>query len=618
LRPADERQPYQEICPRVGMNTLDYIVLVGTLIGIAIYGIVKTRGRRDLHDYLKGKGNTPWVVIGLSIMATQASAITFLSTPGQGYESGLGFVQNYFGAPLALIVIAAVFLPIFRGLKVYTAYEYLSNRFDKKTRLLGAFLFLVQRGIGAGITIYAPAIVLSTVMGWSLSATIISTGLVVVIYTAVGGSDAVNLTQKYQIGVIFAGMVTAFFVLLAKLPEWLTFSDALTVAGGMNKLEAVSFSFSPEKRYTLWTGVFGGMFLALSYFGTDQSQVQRYLSGESLRESRLGLLFNGVFKIPMQFFILLLGALVFVFYQFERPPVFFNQSAWAEKATGANVEKLRAIEGEFAAAHAEKKAKLHAWIEAKHAGDAAKAEAARAEALAAHRRTEAARDAAKVAVSGDPTKKANDADYVFITFILQQLPHGLIGLLVTVFFAAALSSKAGELNALGSTTIVDFYRYVMKPGASDAHYVRATKWFTAGWGIVAIGVALSASLTENLIQFTNIVGSIFYGVPLGIFLVAFFVKRIGGTAVFCGALAAQALVLVLFWRLNISYLWYNVIGCGACMILAAVVQPFVGTEDRGRRAEGGGQGTEGGGRRAEDGGQGTEGGGRRAEGGGKS
>jgi SSS family solute:Na+ symporter len=558
------------------MNTLDYIVLVGTLVGIAIYGIVKTRGKRDLHDYLKGKGNTPWFVIGLSIMATQASAITFLSTPGQGYESGIGFVQNYFGAPLALLVIAAVFLPIFRRLDVYTAYEYLSSRFDMKTRILGAVLFLVQRGIGAGITIYAPAIVLSTVMGWSLSATIISTGMVVVIYTAMGGSDAVNLTQKYQIGVIFAGMITAFFILVAKLPAWMSFSDALTVAGGMNKLEAVSFSFSPEKRYTLWTGVFGGMFLALSYFGTDQSQVQRYLSGASLRESRLGLMFNGVFKIPLQFFILLLGALVFVFYQFERPPVFFNQAAWAQKAAGADAEKMKGIETEFAEAHAAKAEKLRAWIEAKRSGDVAQESAARAAAVAAHQRSEAARDAAKVAVSGDPKKKANDADYVFITFIVQHLPHGLIGLLVTVFFAAALSSKAGELNALGSTTIVDFYRYVVKTDASDTHYVKATKWFTALWGIAAIGVALCASLTENLIQFTNIVGSIFYGVPLGIFLVAFFLKRIGGTAVFSGALGAQALVLVLFWQLNISYLWYNVIGCFACVILAMIVQVGVG------------------------------------------
>ncbi|HET7536331.1 MAG TPA: sodium:solute symporter, partial [Candidatus Didemnitutus sp.] len=310
------------------MNALDYLVLLGVLVGIAAYGMWRTRGGRDLRTYLRGAGNTHWLTIGLSVMATQASAVTFLSTPGQGYESGLDFVQNYFGAPLALLVISMIFLPIYRRLNVYTAYEYLGTRFDPKTRYLGALLFLIQRGLGAGITIYAPAIVLSTVFGWRLDLTIICSGIVVVAYTVSGGSPAVNLTQKYQIGVIFVGMIAAFFVLLAKLPAGLGFGDALAVAGGFHKLEAVDFSLNPDRRYTIWSGVLGGMFLALSYFGTDQSQVQRYLAGGSLRESRLGLMFNAVFKIPMQFFILLLGTLVFVLFQFERPPVFFNQTAW--------------------------------------------------------------------------------------------------------------------------------------------------------------------------------------------------------------------------------------------------------------------------------------------------
>ncbi len=558
------------------MNTLDYIVLVGTLVSIAVYGLWRTRGRRDLHDYLKGAGTTPWFVIGLSIMATQASSTTFLSTPGQGFESGLGFVQNYFGAPLALIVIAIVFVPIYRRLNVYTAYEFLGKRFDQKTRLLGAGLFLVQRGIGAAITIYAPAIVLSTVMGWSLNATILSTGALVLIYTAVGGSDAVNLTQKYQIGVIFLGMITAFGVLVSKLPEWLSFGDALTVAGGLHKLEAVDFSFDLHKRYTIWSGIFGGMFLALSYFGTDQSQVQRYLSGGSVRESRLGLMFNGVFKIPMQFFILLLGALVFVFYQFERPPVFFNQTAWQQRAQGDAAPKMRALETAFDAAHAQKSALLKTWIEAKHGGDPARIEPARAAALDAHDRVEAIRTAAKQAMSSEPGKAAKDSDYVFITFVLDHLPHGLIGLLVTVFFAAALSSKAGELNALGSTTTVDLYRHVIRPDAADAHYVIASKWFTAGWGVVAITLALCATLTENLIEFTNIVGSIFYGVPLGLFLTAFFLKKVGGTAVFWGALMAQGLVIVCYFSTDIGYLWLNPIGCGLCMLLGLILQAFVG------------------------------------------
>ena len=554
------------------MNALDYLVLLGVLVGIAAYGMWATRGRGDLRFYLKG-GNTHWLTIGLSVMATQASAITFLSTPGQGYESGIGFVQNYFGAPLALILIAAVFLPIYRRLNVYTAYEYLGKRFDPKTRLLGAGLFLVQRGLGAGITIYAPAIVLSTVMGWRLDATIICSGLLVIAYTVSGGSAAVNLTQKYQIGVIFVGMIAAFFVLLSKLPAGLGFGDALAVAGGFHKLEAVDFSLNPDRRYTVWTGVLGGMFLALSYFGTDQSQVQRYLTGASLRESRLGLMFNAVFKIPMQFFILLLGALVFVFYQFERPPVFFNQAAWHQAAANGAGDKLRTLEADFNTAHADKQRHVNAWLAARHAGDAAVAETERAAALAANARTEAARaETRTVLKANDPKALANDSDYVFVTFILGYLPHGVIGLLMAVFFAAAFSSKAGELNALGSTTVVDFYRHVVKRDASDAHYVTASKWFTAVWGFFAIGFALFCNLAENLIQATNIIGSIFYGVVLGLFLVAFFVKWVSGTAVFWAAVISQALVFVLYATLSISYLWYNVIGCGACLLLSMIIQ----------------------------------------------
>jgi Na+/proline symporter len=506
-------------------------------------------------------------------MATQASAITFLSTPGQGYESGLGFVQNYFGAPLALIIIAAVFLPIYRRLNVYTAYEYLGRRFDPKTRLLGAALFLVQRGLGAGITIYAPAIVLSTVMGWRLDLTIVCSGLLVIAYTVSGGSSAVNLTQKYQIGVIFVGMVAAFGVLLARLPAGLGFTDALAVAGGFHKLEAVNFSLDPDRRYTIWTGVLGGMFLALSYFGTDQSQVQRYLTGSSLRESRLGLMFNAVLKIPMQFSILLLGALLFVFYQFEAPPVFFNQTAWHRQADGPSGGKLRALAGDFDAVQADKERHVRAWLAARHAGDPVAAAAERTAALAAQVRGEADRTATKRLLrAANPRLVANDADYVFITFILDHLPHGLIGLLVTAFFAATFSSKSAELNALGATTTVDFYRHVIRHNATDAHYVTASKCFTALWGLFAIGFALFANLAENLIQATNIVGSVFYGVVLGLFLVAFFCKSIGGTAVFWAAVAGQVLVFALYFTLSISYLWYNLIGCAACMAFSFVLQ----------------------------------------------
>ncbi|MSU70007.1 MAG: sodium:solute symporter [Opitutaceae bacterium] len=561
------------------MNAFDYLVLLVTLLGIAGFGMWRTRQRRDLSAYLRGAGDARWFTIGLSVMATQASAITFLSTPGQGYESGIGFVQNYFGAPLALIVIAIFFLPMYRRLNVYTAYEFLGRRFDQKTRLLGAALFLLQRGIGAGITIYAPAIVLSTVFGWSLNLTIISSGLLVVIYTVAGGSDAVSLTQKYQIGVIFAGMITAFFVLLAKLPANLTLPDALAVAGGFHKLRAVDFSLDPDRLYTFWSGLLGGMFLALSYFGTDQSQVQRYFAGASLRESRLGLMFNAVCKIPMQFFILLLGALVFVLYQFEPPPVFFNQTTWQYHAEHGAGEKLRVLAGDFALAHEQERRQLHAWLDARHAGDRPAADTALAGALAAHARTQAARTATKAVLrAADARAPTNDSDYVFITFVLHYLPHGLIGLLVTVFFAAALNSKAAELNALGSTTTIDLYRHLLKRDATDAHYVAASRCFIVLWGLVAIAFALGVSLTENLIQWANIIGSIFYGMPLGLFLVAFFLRRIGGSAVFWGGLAAQALIFGIYFLrhvvpiFNISYLWYNVIGCAGCVLFSGILQ----------------------------------------------
>ena len=559
------------------MNALDYAVLFGTILGIAVYGIWRTRGQRNLSGYLKGTGTTPWLVIGLSVMATQASAITFLSMPGQGYESGMDFVQNYFGAPLALIIISIVFLPIYRRLNVYTAYEFLGRRFDGKTRLLGAGLFLVQRGLGAGLTIYAPAIVLSTVIGWPLDLTILLSGLVVIVYTVSGGSEAVTLTQKYQIGVIFAGMIAAFLILLAKLPPELTFTDALALAGAFHKLDAVDFSLSVHRRYTFWSGLLGGMFLALSYFGTDQSQVQRYISGASLRESRLGLMFNAVFKIPMQFFILLLGAMLFVFYQFAQPPMLFNRAAWNSQISHETANQLHPLEQQFAVLHSEKLQAIIDWVRARHADNAPAEALARSAALAAQTRSESVRETAKTTLHTDnPRVQTNDSDYVFITFVLDYLPHGLIGLLVAVFFAAALSSKAAELNALGTTTTVDFYRHIIAPHATEVHYVAASKWFTVMWGLIALSFALLANLAENLIQAVNIVGSIFYGVVLGIFLVAFFLRRITGTSVFWAALAAQIMVFILYFSLSISYLWYNFIGCAACMLFSLLIQAALG------------------------------------------
>lgn len=556
------------------MNALDYAVLLIAILSIPAYGIWRTRGKRNLDTYLKGSGNSSWLVIGLSVMATQASAITFLSVPGQGFESGLGFIQNYFGAPFALLIIAAIFLPLFRKLNVYTAYEFLGKRFDSKTRLLGAGLFLLQRGLGAGITIYAPAIVLSTVFGWSLDGTIIASGIVVVIYTVTGGSDAVSLTQKYQMAVIFAGMIAAFVVLIWKLPPGFGFSNAMTIASGMNKLDAVDFSPNMQSRYTFWSGTIGGLFLALSYFGTDQSQVQRYLSAGSLRESRLGLMFNGIFKIPMQFGILLLGAMMFVFYQFEQPPVYFNQSAWTERAAQGEPEQFRTIESKFAEIHARKRVELERWIAADHEGRTADAAQAETQVRTLQKQSDEIRQQAKSMVGGGikGNKPASDADYVFISFILNYLPHGLIGLLVAAFFAATLSSKAAELNALASTTTIDLYRHLVAREATDAHYVSASRWFTVLWGAIAIGFAIFARLAENLIQALNIIGSIFYGPVLALFLVAFFLKWIRGTAIFWAAIAAQVLVIVLYFTIDISYLWYNFIGPGACILFAIAIQ----------------------------------------------
>jgi solute:Na+ symporter, SSS family len=560
------------------MNVLDYLVLLGTMVGIAAYGMWQARGRGNLNTYLKGASATGWGTIGLSVMATQASAITFLSTPGQAYESGLGFVQNYFGMPIALIIIAAVFVPIYRRLKVYTAYEYLGRRFDAKTRLLGAGLFLLQRGLAAGITIYAPAIIVSTVLGWPLQLTILLSGTLVILYTVTGGSQAVNVTQKYQMGIILLGMIAVFVVLLEKMPHWLGFTDMFRVAGGLGKLHAVNFSTDYHKRYTLWSGLLGGVFLSLAYFGTDQSQVQRYLSGDSLRASRLGLMFNAVLKIPMQFFILLLGALVFVFYQFESPPLFFNQTVWHAEAQGTTGAELRRLQSQFDQVHATKAASIRIWLDAAHAGNTAGEAVARTQMLAAQQKSQALIAKTKETLrAANPKANTTDADYVFITFVLNHLPHGIIGLLVAVIFAAGLSSSSSELNALGSTTTVDFYKHILNREASDAHYVSASKWFTALWGVIAVGSALFANLVENLIQAVNILGSVFYGVLLGIFLVAFFIKRVGGTAIFFAALAAETLVLTGYFTLNIGYLWYNLIGCAACVVLSLALQAVLGS-----------------------------------------
>ena len=553
------------------MNAADWAVLLGTIVGIAAYGFWRTRHVRSLNTYMRGDAAIGWGTIGLSVMATQASAITFLSIPGQGFESGIGFVQNYFGLPLALIIVCAVFLPMYRRLNVYTAYQFLGQRFDEKTRLLGAGLFLVQRGLAAGVTIYAPAIIISTMLGWRLDLVVVFTGLLVLVYTVTGGSEAVALTHRWHVAVIWAGMVTAMIVLLLRLPAGLGFMGAAHVAGALGKLQAVDFSLDPSRRYTVWTGVFGGLFLSLSYFGTDQSQVQRYIAGPSLRAGRLGLMFNAVLKIPMQFVILVLGAFLFVFYQFVPAPVFFNEAEWRRHAQDG---RFRAIEAEHASAVAQSQSAIRGWLEARASDDTAREVSARATMVAASQHSRAVRAEAKAALAAaDPRTKTKDSDYVFITFILTQLPHGAVGLLLAVMFSAALSSTASELAALGTTTTIDVWRH-LRPliAADEARNVRVARRFTALWGAVAVAFALFAGFAENLIEAINILGSIFYGVVLGLFLVAFFLRHVGGTAVFLAAVAAEVLVVAMYFSLNIGYLWYNLIGCAACIVLSLALQ----------------------------------------------
>ncbi|HUG10952.1 MAG TPA: sodium:solute symporter [Opitutaceae bacterium] len=556
------------------MNALDWFVLLGTMVGIAAYGTWRTRHTRNLNTYLKGNQTTGWATIGISVMATQASTITYLSLPGQAYENGIAFIQNYFGLPLALILVCAVFLPIYRKLGVYTAYEYLGRRFDGKTRLLGAGIFLLQRGLQSGITIYAPAIILSTVFGWRLDLTIIFTGVLAIVYTVTGGSAAVNLTQKWQMAVIFGGMVTAFIILVRSVPD-----DAFAIAGAMGKLEAVDYNPDLRVRYTIWSGILGGFFLSLSYFGTDQSQVQRYIGGAALREGRLGLMFNALLKIPMQFFIVILGALLFVFYQFHAgTPVVFNQAAWQQQVNGANAAQFQEFEQRHATAHADKQERIREFVAARELGDPSIENAAREALSAAQRASTAIRDEARAALhaAAPESKKTRDSDYVFINFILNQLPQGLVGLLIAVMFASALSSKAGELNALGTTSTIDLWRRFRPLAAHDeARNVRVAKWLTALWGCFAISFALFVSFAENLIEALNIVASIFYPALLGVFVVAFFFKRVGGTAVFWAAVSAQIVVIALYFlgpKFGIAYLWLNPIGCIACVVFSLILQ----------------------------------------------
>jgi SSS family solute:Na+ symporter len=555
------------------VRPLDWAVLAASLLFIVLFGLWKGRRQKDLDGYILADRDMRWYTVALSIMATQASAITFLSTPGQAYTDGMRFVQFYFGLPLAMIVLCITAVPIFHRLKVYTAYEYLERRFDVRVRTLAGGLFLIQRGLACGLTIYAPAVILSVLLGWNLYVTNIVIGALVVAYTATGGTRAVNHTNTWQMAIIFLGMFSVLAVTLLKLPPGVTLGDAVWVAGHMGKLNAIDWSFDWNNRYNIWSGLIGGFFLALSYFGTDQSQVGRYLSGQSITQSRLGLLTNGLVKVPMQFAILFVGAMVFVFHLFSTPPVYFNSVAVDGVRASALAPQFAAHEAEWNAAVAERREGLGTLLAARRTGDAGAEAAAEAAVAAADEKAQAARaGAVEVVKQHDPKSNGRDVNYIFLSFVLAHLPVGLVGLVLATVFAASMSSTASELNALSSTTVVDVYRRLFKREASEKHLVAVSKLSVVIWGAVAVTFAEFANKLGSLVEAVNILGSLFYGTILGIFLVAFYMKRVGGNATFLGALVGQAVVVYFFTSTKISFLWYNVIGCLVTMAAAGLLQ----------------------------------------------
>jgi Na+/proline symporter len=554
------------------MANLDWLVLSFTLLFIVIYGALKTKGSANVKDYILGNNETPWFTVGISVMATQASAITFLSTPGQAYHDGMGFVQFYFGLPLAMVVIAYTFIPIYHKLKVYTAYEYLEQRFDVKTRTLAAILFLIQRGLGTGITIYAPAIILSALLGWNLFLLNIIIGLLVIVYTVTGGTKAVNVTQKQQMFVIFSGMVITFVIILYQLPEQLDFGNVLKIAGANGKMDILDFSYNPETRYTFWSGITGGFFLMLSYFGTDQSQVGRYLSGKSIKESQMGLIMNGILKVPMQFFILLTGVLVFVFFQFNSAPLHFNPTNVSNIENSKYKEDYKILENKLAFINKEKKVVNQLYIEQINNEENI---ALKKKMQTLTTQEKELREQAKTLIAKSDSKaETNDKDYVFLYFILNYLPKGILGLLLAVIFSAAMSSSASGLNSLAATSTIDIYKR-NKDGKSDKHYVYATQYFTLFWGLVAIGFACISSLFENLIQLVNIIGSVFYGTVLGIFLVGFYIQYVKGKAIFIAASISQLTIFYIFYIDVVSFLWLNFIGAILTIILSLSIERYL-------------------------------------------
>jgi SSS family transporter len=552
------------------VSRLDWAILGASLAFVVLFGLWKGRGHRDATGYLLSNRDGRWYTICLSIMATQASAITFLSTPGQAYVDGMRFVQFYLGLPLAMVVLSVTVVPIFHRLKVFTAYEYLEGRFDLKTRSLAALLFLIQRGLAVGLTIYAPAMVLSVLLGWNLHVNIVLVGTLVMIYTVTGGTRAVSWAQSYQMLIITIGMVVAGVMVVRQLPPSVSFGDALHVAGGMGRLNAIDFHFDLNNRYNLWSGLIGGFFLSLSYFGTDQSQVQRYLTGASVGQSRLGLLANGLFKVPMQFLILLLGAMVFVFYQFVAPPVFFNPEPVRQVLASRSAPEFRRVQAEYQQATAFRSEKVKAFLAARHGADpAAIAPALRAMQDADGQASRVRQEAVAVMRRADPGVNASDTNYVFLSYVLHSLPVGLIGLVLAAVFAASMSSMSAEINALGATTVVDVWRRLWG-GEGARREMWVSRLSTFAWGCFAMSFAEYAARLGSLVEAVNILGSLFYGTILGIFLVAFYLKRVQGGAAFYAALVAEAAVIACFAFTRISFLWYNVLGCVLVVSLALV------------------------------------------------
>jgi SSS family solute:Na+ symporter len=556
------------------MHWIDWLVLCATLAFVLFYGLYKSRNVQNSTDFLAGKRDLPWWTIGLSIMATQASAITFLSTPGQGFNDGLQFVQFYFGMPIAMVFLAIFILPVYYRLRVTTAYEFLEQRFDRRMRTLTAILFLVQRGIAAAISIYAPSIILCVVFGWNLAFTNFLMAIFVVFYTTTGGSAAVSRTQELQMSIMLGGLMLAFFLALYSLPEGIGLSDAWYIASLTGKTQAIDWTFKWDDRYNVWSGIFGATFLFLSYFGTDQSQVGRYLSGKSLKESRFGLLFNGFVKIPMQFLVLSVGVMVFVFYQFNQAPLHFNPSNIEKLAGKEQEQQYRALENQATAVFENRQSQLTILAQGIHRDDAQQIEGA-SNALRAldQQQTALRKEAQSLIRSTVSGTEAGDKDFVFIHFILSKIPVGLIGLMIAVVFCGSWSTTASELSALTATTVSDIYRRSLAPGRDDTHYFNVSRITTVLWGVFIMIFATYADLFENLIQIVNMVGSIFYGTILGIFFTAFFLSGVGGRAVFWAALLTQCIIAGLFFFVDKNpYLWYNPLGCFLVMGLSLLFQ----------------------------------------------